>query len=76
MSNAGFALALLTSRVPHPRALCFTGSRATGRAVARAAAATAARSASGIPPRLLLELGGKDGVYVRADADVERAVRA
>jgi len=43
--------------------------------VARAAAATAARSASGIPPRLLLELGGKDGVYVRADADVARAVR-
>jgi succinate-semialdehyde dehydrogenase/glutarate-semialdehyde dehydrogenase len=65
---------LLTLLLP-PRALCFTGSRATGRDVARAAAATAARSASGIPPRLLLELGGKDGVYVRADADVARAVR-
>ena len=69
------SLALTTSLL-HLSALCFTGSRATGRAVARAVAATAARSASGIPPRLLLELGGKDGVYVRADADVERAVRA
>ncbi len=28
-----------------------------------------------MPPRLLLELGGKDAAYVRADADVERAVR-
>jgi acyl-CoA reductase-like NAD-dependent aldehyde dehydrogenase len=28
-----------------------------------------------VPPRLLLELGGKDAAYVRADADVERAVR-
>jgi acyl-CoA reductase-like NAD-dependent aldehyde dehydrogenase len=56
------------------RALCFTGSHATGRQVARAAALAAAKG-SGVPPRLLLELGGKDAAYVRADADVERAVR-
>jgi len=44
--------------------------------VARAVALAAAASASGMPPRLLLELGGKCAAYVRADADVDRAVRA
>jgi acyl-CoA reductase-like NAD-dependent aldehyde dehydrogenase len=57
-------------------ALCFTGSSATGRAVAAAAAAAAAASPSGMPPRLQLELGGKDAVYVRADvADIAKTVR-
>jgi acyl-CoA reductase-like NAD-dependent aldehyde dehydrogenase len=49
-------------RVDH---VSFTGSVAGGRAVARAAAEGL------LAP--VLELGGKDAAYVRADADVERA---
>lgn len=46
-------------------ALCFTGSYATGRAIARAVA--------GRMLKLQLELGGKDPVYVCDDVDVEAA---
>lgn len=46
--------------------ICFTGSVAVGRKVARCAAA----QFSGLG----LELGGKDPAYVRADADIDRAV--
>jgi succinate-semialdehyde dehydrogenase/glutarate-semialdehyde dehydrogenase len=46
--------------------LLFTGSVRTGRRVAEAA------GARGIP--VTLELGGKDAMYVRADADLDRAV--
>lgn len=55
-------------------AICFTGSRAAGRWVAAAAAAHAATDH--YVPHLQLELGGKDAVYVRADADVEKAAAA
>ena len=57
--------AALTDAVDY---VCLTGSTATGRAVAQRAAA-----------RLIgcsLELGGKNGLYVAADADVERAAEA
>ncbi|GIW71821.1 MAG: aldehyde dehydrogenase [Planctomycetota bacterium] len=47
--------------------LCFTGSAATGRKVARAAAET-------LTP-VSLELGGKDAAIVCADVDLERAAR-
>jgi succinate-semialdehyde dehydrogenase/glutarate-semialdehyde dehydrogenase len=48
--------------------VCFTGSTATGRVVAQRAAARLVGSS--------LELGGKNGLYVAADADVERAAEA
>ncbi len=47
--------------------VCFTGSTATGREVAR----SAARRLVGAS----LELGGKNSLYVAADADLDRAVR-
>src|SRR6476646_7697113 len=46
--------------------VCFTGSTATGRAVAE----SAARRLVGVS----LELGGKNTMYVAADADLDRAV--
>ncbi len=46
--------------------VCFTGSTRTGRAVARAAGERLIGSS--------LELGGKNTLYVRADADLGRAV--
>jgi len=51
-------------------AVAFTGSRATGRRVAYAVAAgvgTASDDRHPLPPRMIMELGGKDAVYVRAD---------
>ena len=48
--------------------VCFTGSTATGRVVAQRAAARLVGSS--------LELGGKNGLYVAADADVDRAAEA
>ncbi|MEA2289980.1 MAG: betaine-aldehyde dehydrogenase [Solirubrobacteraceae bacterium] len=56
--------------VEHPdvRAVAFTGSTETGRAVLRSAAADFTR--------VLLELGGKGAAVVFADADVEAAVDA
>ena len=51
-------------------AIAFTGSRATGRRVAYDAAAAAFANGGDhhpTPPRMTLELGGKDAVYVRAD---------
>jgi acyl-CoA reductase-like NAD-dependent aldehyde dehydrogenase len=51
-------------------AVAFTGSRATGRRVAYAAAAgvgAASDDTHPLPPRMIMELGGKDAVYVRAD---------
>lgn len=45
--------------------ICFTGSTATGRRVAQQAAGRLVGAS--------LELGGKNGCYVAADADVERA---
>ena len=48
--------------------VCFTGSYATGRRVARAAAERLVR--------VQLELGGKDGAYVCDDVDVESAALA
>lgn len=50
-----------------PDRILFTGSVRTGRRVASAAGAL------GIA--ITLELGGKDAMYVRADADIKRAVR-
>lgn len=50
------------------RLVCFTGSVRGGRAVQRAVAASAGFAGTG------LELGGKDPAYVRADADLTRAV--
>ena len=47
--------------------VCYTGSTATGRQVAE----SAARRLVGVS----LELGGKNTLYVRADADLDRAVR-
>ena len=46
---------------------CFTGSVTAGKTVEKALA--------GRFKRLTLELGGKDAAYVRADADIEKAVR-
>ena len=46
--------------------VCFTGSTAVGRTVAQQAASRLAGAS--------LELGGKNGVYVAADADLDRAV--
>ena len=46
--------------------VCYTGSTATGRRVAQAAAARLVGAS--------LELGGKNTLYVRADADLDRAV--
>jgi succinate-semialdehyde dehydrogenase/glutarate-semialdehyde dehydrogenase len=48
--------------------VCFTGSTATGRLVAQQAAERLIGAA--------LELGGKNGLYVAADADVDRAAEA
>ncbi len=61
---AGSALAA------HPlvRKLSFTGATATGAAVVRAAAANTTP--------VLLELGGKNGLIVLADADLDATVRA
>lgn len=52
--------------VDHADYVCYTGSTATGRAVAQAAAGRLVGSS--------LELGGKNTLYVRADADLDRAV--
>ena len=52
--------------VDHADYVCFTGSTATGRRVAQ----TAARRLVGAS----LELGGKNTLYVAADADLRRAV--
>jgi succinate-semialdehyde dehydrogenase/glutarate-semialdehyde dehydrogenase len=49
-----------------PDRILFTGSVRTGRKVAAEA------GSRGIP--ITLELGGKDAMYVRADADIDRAV--
>ncbi len=46
--------------------ICYTGSTETGRAVAQ----SAAKRLVGVS----LELGGKNALYVRADADLDRAV--
>ncbi len=46
--------------------VCYTGSTATGRRVAQSAAARLVGAS--------LELGGKNTLYVRADADLDRAV--
>lgn len=59
-------------------AVAFTGSRDTGRRVAYAAAAgvgTASDDSHPLPPRLIMELGGKDAVYVRADVVSEHLGR-
>lgn len=48
--------------------VCFTGSTATGRQVARRAAGRLVGAS--------LELGGKNGCYVAADADLDRAAEA
>lgn len=49
-------------------AVAFTGSRATGRAVARAVVdGLGSDDRHPLPPRMIMELGGKDAVYVRAD---------
>jgi hypothetical protein len=48
----------------HIKGMWFTGSHATGRKIAAAAAPNMVR--------LNLELGGKDAAYVRADADVQK----
>jgi succinate-semialdehyde dehydrogenase/glutarate-semialdehyde dehydrogenase len=56
-----------TPLIEHADYMCFTGSTATGRAVARQAG-----------ERLIgcsLELGGKNPMLVLADADIERTVR-
>jgi acyl-CoA reductase-like NAD-dependent aldehyde dehydrogenase len=58
------------------RALCFTGGAAAGRAAAAAATRAASRSGRVAPPRLLLELGGCDAAYVRADVASVRDVAA
>ena len=52
--------------VPEVDYVCFTGSTAVGRTVAQQAASRLAGAS--------LELGGKNGVYVAADADLDRAV--
>ncbi len=46
--------------------VCFTGSTATGRSVAEATGRRLVGTS--------LELGGKNGCYIRADADLDRAV--
>jgi acyl-CoA reductase-like NAD-dependent aldehyde dehydrogenase len=52
---------------PHIKGMWFTGSHATGRKIAAAAAPNMVR--------LNLELGGKDAAYVRADVDVQKVRR-
>src|SRR5690606_28114828 len=66
--HGGAALGDALVRHPEVRAVAFTGSTATGRAIMRAAADDLTR--------VLLELGGKSAAVVFDDADVEAAAAA
>jgi RHH-type proline utilization regulon transcriptional repressor/proline dehydrogenase/delta 1-pyrroline-5-carboxylate dehydrogenase len=63
--------------VKHPSTalVAFTGSRAVGLGINRAAAiAVAERGGGGMIPRIIAELGGKNAIIVDDDADLDEAV--
>jgi RHH-type proline utilization regulon transcriptional repressor/proline dehydrogenase/delta 1-pyrroline-5-carboxylate dehydrogenase len=65
--------------VKHPSTalVAFTGSRAVGLGINRAAAiAVAERGGGGMIPRIIAELGGKNAIIVDDDADLDEAVVA
>ena len=54
--------------------VAFTGSRAVGLSIARAAAGAAAAGGTRMIPRVIAELGGKNAIIVDDDADLDEAV--